>query len=162
MRRLAALLLLLLLPACYQVEGETVAPSASIRVEGVKDGRYRRPDGIEVRISWNAAEKQYDVATPDGPTGKARAARLAPGLFLVQYVDAARLTLMAAPKGDDVVLYFATKEAEPRLLKAHGLGLKPGPINALTGPTRGVIDFFKDLAMSGDFKDGEKLVYLGG
>ncbi|WP_096704088.1 hypothetical protein [Magnetospirillum sp. 15-1] len=161
MRRLAALLLLLLLPACYQVEGDTVAASASIRVDGVKDGRYRRPDGVEVRVTWNAAEKQYDVATPDGPTGKARAARLAPGLFLVQYVDAARLTLMAAPKGDDVVLYFATKEAEPGLLKAHGLGIRPGPINALTGPARGVADFFKDLAMSGDFKEGEKLVYLG-
>ncbi|CUW41685.1 conserved protein of unknown function [Magnetospirillum sp. XM-1] len=161
MRRFAALLLLLLLPACYQVEGDTVAASASVRVDGVKDGRYRRPDGVEVRVTWNAADKHYDVATPDGPTGKARAARLAPGLFLVQYVDAARLTLMAAPKGDDVVLFFATKEAEPRLLKAHGLGLKPGPINALTGPARGVADFFKDLAVSGEFKEGEKLVYLG-
>lgn len=162
MRRLAALLLLLLLPACYQVEGDTVAPSASIRVDGVKDGRYRRPDGVEVRVTWNAAEKQYDVATSDGPTGKARATRLAPGLFLVQYVDAARLTLMAAPKGDDVVLYVAAKEVEPRMIKAHGLGLKPGPINALTGPARAVADFFKDLAASGDFKEGEKLVYLGG
>lgn len=162
MRRLAALLLLLLLPACYQVEGDTVAPSASIRVDGVKDGRYRRPDGVEVRVAWNAAEKQYDVATSDGPTGKARATRLAPGLFLVQYVDAARLTLMAAPKGDDVVLYVAAKEVEPRMIKAHGLGLKPGPINALTGPTRAVADFFKDLAASGDFKEGGKLVYLGG
>ncbi|ARJ64595.1 hypothetical protein WV31_02335 [Magnetospirillum sp. ME-1] len=161
MRRFAALLLLLLLPACYQVEAETVPASASVRVDGVKDGRYRRPDGVEVKVTWNAAEKLYDVATPDGPTGKARAARLAPGLFLVQYVDAARLTLMAAPKGDDVVLFFATKEAEPRLLKAHGLGLKPGPINALTGPARGVADFFKDLAVSGEFKEGEKLVYLG-
>lgn len=162
MRRFAALLVLLLLPACYQVEGETVAASASIRVDGVKDGRYRRPDGVEVRVSWNAAEKQYDVVAKDAPPGKARAARLAPGLFLVQYTDAARLTLMAAPKGDDVTLFFAAKEAEPRLLKAHGLGLKPGPINALTGPTRGVIDFFKDLAVSGQFKEGEKLVYLGG
>ncbi len=161
MRRLAALLLLLLLPACYQVEGETIAASASIRVDAIKDGRYRRPDGVEVRVTWNAAEKQYDVAPPTGPTGKARAARLAPGLFLVQYVDAARLTLMAAPKGDDVALFFATKEAEPRLLKAHGLSIKPGPINALTGPARGVTDFFKDLAMSGDFKEGEMLVYLG-
>jgi hypothetical protein len=161
MRRYAALLLLLLLPACYQVEGETVPAAQSIRVDGVKDGRYRRPDGVEVKVSWNAAEKQYDVATPDGPTGKARAARLAPGLFLVQYVDAARLTVMAAPKGDDVVLYFAAKEVEPRMLKAHGLGLRPGPINALTGPARAVADFFKDLAASGDFKEGEKLVYLG-
>lgn len=161
MRRFAALLLLLFLPACYQVEGETVAASASVRVDGVKDGRYRRPDGVEVRVTWNAAEKQYDVATKDGPTGKARAARLAPGLFLVQYVDAARLTLMAAPKGDDVALYFANKEVEPRLLKAHGLGLKPGPINALTGPARGVADFFKDLAVTGEFKEGEKLIYLG-
>jgi hypothetical protein len=162
MRRLASLLLLLLLPACYQVEGETVAASSSIRVDGVKDGRYRRPDGIEVRVSWNAAEKQYDVTAKDGPAGKARAARLAPGLFLVQYVDAARLTLMAAPKGDDVVLFFATKEAEARMLKAHDLGLRLGPINALTGPARGVTDFFKDLAVSGEFKEGERLVYLGG
>ncbi|KIL99140.1 hypothetical protein CCC_03358 [Paramagnetospirillum magnetotacticum MS-1] len=162
MRRLVALIFVLLASACYQVDGETVAASASIRVDGVKDGRYRRPDGVEVRVRWNEGEKQYDVASPDGPTGKARAARLAPGLFLVQYLDAARLTLMAAPKGDDVVLFFADKVAEPRLLKAHGLGLKPGPINALTGPARAVADFYKDLAVSGEFREGERLIYLGG
>ena len=160
MRRLAALLVVLLLPACYQVEGETVPPSASIRVEGFKDGLYRRPDGVEVRIAWNAAEKSYDVVARQGPPGKARASRLASGLFLVQYMDAARLTLMARIKGDDMVLLVPEKSAEPRLLKAHGLGLRPGPINALTGPTQSVNNFFKDLAVSGDFVESERLAYI--
>ncbi|MBI3443793.1 MAG: hypothetical protein HY055_00105 [Magnetospirillum sp.] len=161
MRRLAALLLLLLLPACYQVEGETVPTSASVKVDGFRDGLYRRPDGVDVRITWNAAEKQYDVLAKDSPVGKAKAARLASGLFLVQYSDAARLTLMASLKGNDMVLMVADKAAEPRLLKAHGLGLKPGPINALTGPTQAVTNFFKDLAVSGEFVEGGRLEYLG-
>jgi hypothetical protein len=161
MRRLAALFLVLLLPACYQVEGDIVPAAASVRVDGLKDGRYRRPDGVEVRVAWNGAAMQYDVATADGPTGKARAARLAPGLFLVQYVDAARLTVMAAPQGDDVVLYVPSKETEAAMLKAHGLVLRPGPINALSGSPRAIADYFKDLAASGAFKEGEKLVWLG-
>lgn len=161
MRRLAALLLVLLLPACYQVDGDTVPAAASVRVEGVKDGLYRRPDGVEVRVAWNAAERQYDVTAKDGPTGKARAARLTPDLFLVEYLDAARLTVMAAPQGDDVVLYVAPKETETRLLKAHGLTLKPGPINALTGKPAAIAAYFKDLAASGGMTEGGRLVRLG-
>ena len=160
MRRLAVLLVLLLLPACYQVESETVPASASVRVEGFKDGLYRRPDGIDVRVAWNAAEKHYDVVAKDGPPGTARASRLTSELFLVQYRDVARLTLMARIKGDDMVLLVPEKSAEPRLLKAHGLGLRPGPINVLTGPTPSVNAFFKDLAASGAFVESERLEYI--
>ncbi|MDO8605823.1 MAG: hypothetical protein Q7R40_04745 [Phaeospirillum sp.] len=160
MRRIVALLALLLLGACYQVEGETVSASASVRVDGVKDGRYRRPDGIEVHVSWNAAERQYDVVTKDGPTGKARAARLASGVYLVQYMDAARLTLLASVQGGDVVLFAPTKQAEQRLLRAHGLSLRPGPINLLVGPAGSVSNFFKDLAVSGEYAEGGRMVLM--
>ena len=160
MPRIATLIFVLLLGACYQVEGDTVPASASIRVEGIKDGLYRRPDGVEVQLRWNAAERSYDLAAKDGPGGKARAARLASGLYLVQYSDAARLTLMAAVQGDDVVLFEPEKATEQRLLKAHGLGLRPGPINSLTGPTGSVANFFKDLAASGEYKESARMVLV--
>ena len=158
MPRIAALFFVLLLGACYQVEGDTVPATASIRVEGVRDGLYRRPDGVEVQLRWNADERQYDVTAKDGPGGKARAARLASGLYLVQYNDAARLTLMASLRGEDVVLFAPTKAAEQSLLKAHGLGLRPGPINSLTGPAGSVANFFKDLAASGDYEEAARMV----
>lgn len=161
MRRFAALLLLTLLPACYQVEGDVVPSSASIRVEGLKDGRYRRPDGVEVRVRWNEAERRYDVATADGPTGWARAMPLAQGLTLVQYVDAARLVVAASPKGDDVQLYLPAKAAEDKALKAFGLSLRPGPINALTGPAAAALPYLREMAQSGGLREGEKLVRLG-
>ena len=160
MRRLAALLFLLLLGACYQVEGETVPAAASVRVDRVKDGRYRRPDGVEVAVRWNADQRQYDVATKDGPAGTARAARLAAGVYLVQYKDAASLTLLAAVQGDDVVLFAPNKPAEQEMIKAHGLSLRPGPINALVGPPRSVTNFLKDLAASGEYAEGGRMVYL--
>ncbi len=160
MRRVAALLVLLLLGACYQVEGETVPASASVRVEGVKDGLYRRPDGVEVQVRWNAALRQYDVAAKESPGGTARAARLASGVYLVQYVDAARLTLLASVEGDDVVLFAPAKAAEQRMVKAHGLSLRPGPINALTGPAVSVANFFKDLAASGEYAESGRLTLI--
>lgn len=160
MPRLAVLIVVLLLGACYQVEGETVPVSASIRVNGVKDGLYRRPDGVEVQLRWNDAERQYDVTAKDGPGGKARAAQLASGVYLVQYTDAARLTLMASVRGDDVVLFEPDKATEQRLLRAHGLGLRPGPINSLAGPAGSVAGFFKDLAVSGAYKEGARVVLV--
>lgn len=163
MRRIAALLVLLSLAACYQVEAETVPASASIRVDGIKDGRYRRPDGIEVSVRWNETEKLYDViadGAEKGRGGTARAARIASGLYLVQYMDAARLSLLASVQGNDVVLFTPTKEAEPQLIKAHGLSLRPGPINGLIGSPTGVRNFFKDLAASGDYVESARLTYL--
>lgn len=163
MRRIAALLLLVLLGACYQVDGDTVPLSASIRVDGVKDGRYRRPDGVEVAVRWNEAERLYDVIADgagSGRGGTARATRIASGLYLVQYMDAARLSLLASVQGNDMVLFTPTKEAEKRLLGAHGLGLRPGPINALTGSPTGVRNFFKDLAASGEYAESGRMTYL--
>jgi hypothetical protein len=162
MRRIAALLALLLLSACYQVESDTVTASASIRVDGVKDGRYVRPDGVEVTVRWNAAEKLYDViakGAEPGRAGTARAARVGPGIYLVQYFDAARLSVLAKVKGDDILLMVPTKDAEKRLLKAHGLTVRPGPINGLIGSAGSVTNFFKDLASSGDFTEGGKMAY---
>ncbi|TAN71162.1 MAG: hypothetical protein EPN20_04880 [Magnetospirillum sp.] len=160
MRRIAALLVLLLLGACYQVEGETVSASASVRVDGVRDGLYRRPDGVEVQVRWNAAERQYDVTPKDGPSGKARAARLVSGVYLVQYVDATRLTLLASVQGSDVVLFAPNKAAEQQMIKAHGLSLRPGPINALVGPAGSVANFFKDLGASGDYVEGGRMTLV--
>lgn len=161
MRRLAVLLLLVLLAACYQVDGDTVPMSASARVEGVKDGRYRRPDGVEIAIRWNEAERLYDVVAQGadkGRGGTARATRVGPGLYLVQYMDATRLSLLAKPDGDAVILFGPTKEAEKRLLGAHGLSLRPGPINGLLGSAGGIRNFFKDLAASGEFAETGRLV----
>jgi len=162
MRRIAALLLLVTLTACYQVADETVPAAASVRVDGVKDGRYRRPDGVEVAIRWDAALRQYHVAAmgTGGSGGTARAMRLAPGVYLVQYQDAARLTLLAVPQGDDMVLLAPAKAAEQRLIKAYGLSLRPGPINALTGPPAAMAGFFKDLAASGDLAEEGRLSFI--
>ena len=165
MRHIAILFLLTVLGACYQVEGETVPAALSVRVDGLNDGLYRRPDGVEVMIAWNAARQAYDVTAydvtgKDAPGGTARATRLVPGVFLVQYRDAASLTLLASLQGKDVVLMAPLKATEQSLIKAHGLGLRPGPINALTGPGRALTDFFKDLAASGDYTEGGRLVFL--
>ena len=163
MRRIAALLLLVLLSACYQVDGDTVPMSASIKVDGVKDGRYRRPDGVEVTLRWNEAEKLYDImadGAEKGRGGTARATRIAAGVYLVQYMDMTRLSLLAKMDGADMVLFTPTKEAEKRLLSAHSLGLRPGPINGLIGSPTGVRNFFKDLAASGDFTEGSRMVFL--
>jgi hypothetical protein len=163
MRRIALLLALLLLSACYQVDSDTVSPSASVRVDGIRDGRYLRPDGVEVQVRWNAAEKLYDVVAKGaepGKAGTARAARVAAGVYLVQYFDAARLSVLASVKGDDIVLLAPTKEAEKRLLKAHGLGIRPGPINVLVGSPGSVVNFFKDLAASGDFAESGRMTYI--
>ena len=161
MPRIAALVLLLLLAACYQVEGQTVPVAASVRVDGARDGLYRRPDGVEIAIRWNAAQRQYDVAGEAGtPAGTARAALLAPGLYLVQYEDTARLSLLASRQGNDLVLFAPARSAEQRLLKAHGLELRPGPIDTLAGSSVAVMAFFKDLAASGDYAEAGRLTFL--
>ena len=163
MRRIAVLLVLLLLGACYQVDVDTVPISASIKVDGVKDGRYRRPDGVEVDVRWNAAETLYDVVAvgaEKGRGGTARASRLMPGVYLVQYMDVTRLSLLAKVEGNDMVLFAPTKEAEQRILKAHGLPLRPGPINGLLGSAVGVRNFFKELAASGGFTEGGRMVFV--
>ncbi|OAN50182.1 hypothetical protein A6A04_01870 [Paramagnetospirillum marisnigri] len=163
MRRLLALALLLLVSACYQVDGDVVPLSSSVRVEGVRDGLYRRPDGVEVRVHWNEADKVYDVVAPgseQGRGGTARAQRVASGLYLVQYMDVTRLALLARMDGSDMVLMAPNKDAEPRLLKAHGLGLKPGPINGLLGSGGMARNFFKDLAASGDFAEGGRMTFV--
>jgi len=161
MRRLALLVcLLLLLPGCYQVEGEPVATAAARRVGGVRDGLYRRPDGVEVTVRWNAAQRQYDIESTVGPGGTARAAPLGGRFYLVQYQDAARLSLLAAMDGDDVVLYAPAKAAERRLATAHGLTLRAGPIPLLGGKASEVAAFFQDMATSGEFAEGGRLVFL--
>ncbi|RAU23969.1 hypothetical protein CU669_02570 [Paramagnetospirillum kuznetsovii] len=163
MRRVFALLTLLVLSACYQVDGEAVPMSSSIRVDGVKDGRYRRPDGVEVAVRWNEAEKLYDViadGAEKGRGGTARAARIAPGIFLVQYMDATRVAVLAKLDHNDLILFAPTKATEQQLLGAHGLSLRPGPINSLLGSMGGIRNFFKDLAASGGFAEGGRMVYL--
>ncbi len=163
MRRLFALALLLLVSACYQVDGDAVPLSSSVRVEGVRDGLYRRPDGVEVQVRWNEADKVYDVVatgSESGRGGTARAQRVASGLYLVQYMDVTRLALLARMDGPDMVLMAPDKAAEPRLLKAHGLDLKPGPITGLVGSAGMVRNFFKDLAASGDFAEGGRMTFL--
>jgi len=163
MRRLTALLALLLLAACYQVDSDTVPASASLRVDGIRDGRYARPDGVEIAVRWNASEKLYDVTVKGaepGRAGTAKAARVGSGIYLVQYFDAARLSVLAKVQGDDIVLMTPTKEAEARLLKAHGLSIRPGPVNSLIGSAGSVINYFKDLAASGDFTEGARVTRL--
>ncbi len=96
----------------------------------------------------------------DGPGGRARAARLVSGVYLGQYADAARLTLLASVDGNDVVLFGPTKPAEQRLLKAHGLTLRPGPINSLSGSGGSVANFFKDLGASGEYVETGRLTYI--
>lgn len=164
MRRLAVLLAVLLLPACYQVEGDGPPAAAAVRVEGVKDGLYRRPDGAEVVVRWNLAQRRYDVAAKADPAqvpGNASALPIGGRLYLVRYADLAQLALLASVDGDDVVLYVPSKAAEQRLLKAHGLSLRPGPINGLTGPGSEVEPYFRDLVASGELSEGGRLTYLG-
>lgn len=164
MRRFLVLVSALLVASCYQVDGETVPQSASIKVEGLKEGLYDRPDGVKVLVRWNQAERQYDVtAQGEGQNGggKARATRVANQLYLVQYSDAARLTLLASVKGDDVVLLLPNKAVEQRLAKAHGVGIRPGPINALTGSVGSVLNFYKDVVASGEFAEGPKVAFIG-
>lgn len=147
MKRIAATVLVpalaLVLSACWQVEGDTVPAEAGVRAEGVRDGLYRRPDGTEVAVRWNQERRHYDIGA-----GRARVQPVAgTGLYLVQYQDPTlKLTLLAQPKGDDVVLYAPTPEADRKMAPRFGLSAKAGPITQLQGDPARVRDYVAELA----------------
>jgi hypothetical protein len=144
MRILVAPLAVLLLSACWQVEGETVPAEAAIRAEGVKDGLYRRSDGSELAVRWNAAEKLYDIG--GGGVGKARAMPAGGGLTLVQFTGNLRVALLATRKGDDLVMLAPAPEANKALTARHGVTVRPGPINHLTGTPVAVKAYLAEAA----------------
>jgi hypothetical protein len=163
MRRVVVLLAALLLSACYQVEGETTPDTAGVRAEGVRDGLYRRPDGTEVAVRWNPADRLYELVRP-GASGKARLRKLAGGLHAVRYEGEMRLALLAAAEGDDIVLYVPTREAERRLAKRFGLTVKPGPIQGLAGSPTALDDYLTEaaaLAGSPELVESARLSYTG-
>ncbi|MGE5545427.1 MAG: hypothetical protein ACM33T_00905 [Solirubrobacterales bacterium] len=128
MRRALVLLCCLLLGACWQVKEPLV--TQGVRAEGLEDGIYRRDDGTEVALRWNAAEGRYDIGTTGG---SARIAPLGGGLWMVDYADAVRMVLLASVENGTVAFRAPTMEAETRLAKANGLALKPGPVRCLSG-----------------------------
>lgn len=160
MRTAVLMLSLLLLAGCWHVEGEVVPATAGVRIEGVQDGLYRRPDGIAVAVRWNQADRRYDAGD-----GWVRVQPLAGGLNLAYYHDPMlTLILLAAPKGDNVALFAPTPEAERRLAAKHGLTVKPGPINSLSGPGKAVRAYADELAGlmgSPDMAETGALIYDG-
>jgi hypothetical protein len=163
MRTVLVLLALSLLSACWQVEGDSVPAEAAIRVEGVKDGIYRRNDGNELVVRWNAAERVYDIGGGGVGAGKARAMRVGETLALVQFTGNLRLALLATLTGDDLVMLGPTPAVEKRLAAKHGVVLRPGPINHLSGPPSAVKAYVAEAATlpAADLVEAGRLVYGG-
>lgn len=157
--RLGPVLVLLLslgLAACYEVRGPTVAEG--VRAEAVKDGLWRRSDGSEVTLAWDAAAGAYAI----GMGGKVRLAPLG-NLWLADYQAERNIVMLAALRGDQVVFYSPTPEAETRLAAAHGLALKPGPIKRLAGEPAARQRYMADLAAlcgTGELVEVERLSFV--
>lgn len=161
MRTTLALFVLLLLSACWQVDGDTVPADAAIRAEGVKDGVYRRADGSELAVRWNAAERVYDIG--GGGVGKARAMRIGEHLTLVQFTGNIRLALLATLSGDDLVMLGPAPAVERRLAAKHGVVVRPGPINHLSGPPAAVRAYIAEAATlpAAELVEAGRLTYGG-
>lgn len=159
MRPLLALLpvLAVLLSGCYETRAPVVAQG--VRAEAIKDGRWRRSDGSELVLAWNAAQSAYRVDAGGevrlAPVGK---------LWLADYQAERNVVLLAGVGKDQVVLYEPTREAEARLMAAHGLGVRPGPVNQLSGDETELRRFLGDLAKlqgSGELREAERLTWVG-
>lgn len=147
----------LLLSACYDVDGPTV--TQGVRAEAAKDGRWRRSDGSEVTLAWNAAEGAYGI----GAGGRVRLAPLG-RLWLADYQAKHNVVLLARISDEQVEFYAPSPAAEKRLAAAHGLGVLPGPVSRLPGDAAARRRYFSDLAAldgSGELQLAERLVWVG-
>lgn len=154
---LALPLLALMLSACY----ETAAPvvTEGVRAEAVKDGRWRRADGSEVVLTWDESARAYRVEAG----GMVRLAPLGK-LWLADYQAARNVVLLARLAPDSVILYAPTPEAEQKAMAAHGLSLRPGPVNRLSGDGESQRRFLLDLAAlegSPHLREAERLEWVG-
>lgn len=148
-RLLAPLLLILALAGCYQGDGPLLADGAQ---GPVKDGLWRRADGGEVDLTWDNAAKAYRV-------GAGGVVKLAPAgeLWLADYQAERDIVLLARLSPEQVALLQPSPEAEKRLLAAHKLTLKPGPIRVLSGSAA---DRRRYLAAAAELPEAE-LVEVG-
>lgn len=154
---LLPLLLAALLSGCYETAAPTV--TEGVRAEMVKDGRWRRSDGSELVLTWDASARAYRVA-------QGGVVRLAPlgQLWLADYQAQRNVVLVARIAPEQVLLYEPVPAAEGRLLAAHHLGLHPGPVNRLNGnaaETRRFLDDVARLDATGELKVAERLVWVG-
>ncbi|MBI5164080.1 MAG: hypothetical protein HY985_09285 [Magnetospirillum sp.] len=154
MRRLAALLLLLLLPACYQVGTEVVPAARAVRVAGLTDGLYRRADGTEVMVRWNAHESRYDIGVNGG---RARAEPVTDRLFLVDYVDKFHLALLVSADAEGIAVHLPAAASEARLLADYRVARKAGPVDGLAGPADAVRACLLAMASVDDLAVAERL-----
>lgn len=157
MRRAVLLFVALLLSGCYEVAAPTV--TQGVRAEAVKDGRWRRADGSELVLSWDAGQQAYRVA-------QGGVVRLAPlgHLWLADYQAQRNVVLLARVAPEQVLLYAPTPAAEQRLAAAHRLAVKPGPVYRLVGDGAETRRFLADLAAlegSGELEVAERLVWIG-
>lgn len=150
-------LLALLLSGCYEIAAPAVPEG--VRADVVKDGRWRRSDGSELVLSWDADARAYRVAAG----GLVRLAPVGP-LWLADYQAARDVVLLARLAPEQVLLYAPTAAAEKRLTAAHHLAVKPGPVNRLAGDAADMRRFLADLAAldgSDELVVAERLVWVG-
>lgn len=149
--------LAVMLSGCYETRAPVVAQG--VRAEVVKDGRWRRSDGSELVLSWDQTDSAYRVKAG----GEVRLAPLG-SLWLADYQAERNVVLLARLGKDQVVLFEPTPEAEARLTAAHGLGVRPGPVNQLSGDPAELRRFLGDLAKladSGELREAERLTWVG-
>ncbi|MGE5475513.1 MAG: hypothetical protein ACM3Q1_02575 [Bacteroidales bacterium] len=154
---LLPLLLAALLGGCYEVSTPVVSQGA--RAEMVKEGRWRRSDGSELVLTWDAAAHAYRVAAGGmvrlEPVGQ---------LWLADYQAERNVVLLARIAPEQVLLYVPSPAAEKRLAAAHGLSVRPGPVNRLNGDAGETRRYLTDLARldsSGELVVAERLEWLG-
>lgn len=146
----------LLLSGCYEVGGPTV--TQGVRADAVKDGRWRRSDGGEVVLAWDNAESAYAIASG----GKVRLAPVG-ALWLADYQAERNVVMLARITPEQVVFFSPSAAAEKRLAAAHGLGVKPGPVNRLSGDATARRRYLGDVAAlegSADLDEVERLVWV--
>lgn len=144
MRFLAPVLLGLLLAACYQVTPAVV--EQGVALPGWRDGVYGRDDGSQVDVRWDGGRAAYGV----GAGGWVRLAPLAGELYLADYQAERRIALLARrDDGGDLVFLAPPPELERRLVVAHGLAVRPGPIPRLDGDADALRRYFAALAGQG-------------
>lgn len=159
MRAVLALLpvIVLLLSGCYETRAPVLRDG--VRADAVKEGRWRRADGSEVVLRWDAAEHAYAV----GAGGKVRLARLG-RLWLADYQAERNVVLLARLAPEQVVLVAPTPEAERRLAAAHHLTVRPGPVHRLAGDDESLRRYLSDLAAldgTGELREAERLTWIG-
>lgn len=157
MRAVLLLLSVLLLGGCYEVAAPTV--TQGVRAETVKEGRWRRADGSELVLTWDAGAGAYRVAAGG-------VVRLAPlgKLWLADYQAERNLVLLARIAPEQVLLYAPSAAAEKRLAAVHHLAVRPGPVYRLAGDAAETRRFLEDLARldgSDELIVAERLVWVG-